>query len=69
MYEKLEVPWIIDISDTVQAYEEKGNQDGENGKHYGCDQLFNILSGMDRFQQVEAIHSKNFFFSFNLFRL
>ncbi|KAG2457718.1 BTBD7 protein, partial [Polypterus senegalus] len=54
-YADLEVPFLVDESDTVLAYENKGKIIQENDQE-NRDPLLAALSSMDRFQQLEMIH-------------
>ncbi|XP_039597388.1 putative E3 ubiquitin-protein ligase UBR7 [Polypterus senegalus] len=57
-YADLEVPFLVDESDTVLAYENKGKIIQENDQE-NRDPLLAALSSMDRFQQLEMIHEYN----------
>ncbi|KAM8921747.1 putative E3 ubiquitin-protein ligase UBR7 isoform 2-T2 [Pelodytes ibericus] len=56
MYKELEVQFLVDESDTVQAYENKGKNDEAQERR---DPLMTALSSMNRVQQVELICEYN----------
>lgn len=56
MYKELEVLFLLDECDTVQAYENKGKSEEVQG---GRDPLMTALSTMNRVQQVELISEYN----------
>ncbi|KAM9294321.1 putative E3 ubiquitin-protein ligase UBR7 [Gastrophryne carolinensis] len=55
MYAELEVLFLLDDFDTVQAYEYKGKSEVQENR----DPLMTALSSMDRVQQVELIYEYN----------
>ncbi|MBN3305077.1 UBR7 ligase, partial [Amia calva] len=57
-YVKAEVPFLLDESDTVLAYEHKGKTEQESAAE-GRDPLMTALSSMDRVQQLELIYEYN----------
>ncbi|KAK9507830.1 hypothetical protein O3M35_007604 [Rhynocoris fuscipes] len=59
LYDKLEVPWILDENDTVHAYEAKGKQSAEVGVSSRYEEGMKALAQLDRYQQVEAIQNYN----------
>lgn len=60
MYEKGNVSFLIDISDTVHAYEEQGKAKAlENAEESQYEQGMKALSSLERTQQVEAITEYN----------
>lgn len=59
VYSDLNVLWILDEADTVQAYEEEGLQKAENITTHPDKLLNNELAKFDRYQQVELIQSYN----------
>lgn len=58
MYADLNVPWILDESDTVQAYGEKGRENEAANTTAADGLLHNELAKLNRVQQVELIQSK-----------
>lgn len=52
MYIDLQVKFLIDENDSIKAYEQRGKQ--KSGSQY--ESGMQLLSGMDRIQQVEMIH-------------
>ncbi|XP_070578398.1 putative E3 ubiquitin-protein ligase UBR7 isoform X2 [Ptychodera flava] len=57
MYEDKHVTFLLDESDTVCFYEEKGKSNQAGGTQY--EQGMRVFSGMDRVQQVEVLHGYN----------
>ncbi|XP_069494061.1 putative E3 ubiquitin-protein ligase UBR7 [Ambystoma mexicanum] len=55
MYYELDLPFLLEECDTVDAYETKGKSDNANRQ----DPLMSALNSMDRFQQVELIYEYN----------
>ena len=53
MYNRDKVSFLIDQSDTVHAYEQRGK--AKQGTSSGYDQGLQVLSSMNRVQQVEVI--------------
>ena len=52
VYERLHVSYLLDDSDMIAAYEERGRR--RHGSQY--EDGMQALSGMDRVQQVEMLH-------------
>ena len=48
--------FLLDVSDTIHAYEERGKQRVAPLNQY--EKGMRVLSGMDRHQQVEVLHGK-----------
>lgn len=61
LYNDLNVPWILDESDTVQSYEEKGKQTAETVVKDRYEEGLKELSKLDRVRQVEVIQNYNEF--------
>ena len=58
MYKKLNVSFLLDETDTVLAYEERGVQSKEErGNAY--DEGIKLVNQMDRVNQVEVIHGES----------
>ncbi|MGH0150870.1 UNVERIFIED_CONTAM: hypothetical protein FKN15_018980 [Acipenser sinensis] len=57
-YAESEVPFLLDESDTVLAYEKRGQSSQESDTE-SRDPLMAALSGMDRVQQLEMIYEYN----------
>ncbi|BES94247.1 e3 ubiquitin-protein ligase [Nesidiocoris tenuis] len=56
MYSRLNVSWIIDENDTITAYQSKATKLEQPDEQ---SIIMNVISGMDRVAQVEAISSYN----------
>lgn len=56
-YAESEVPFLLDESDTVLAYEKRGQSSQESDTE-SRDPLMAALSGMDRVQQLEMIYGE-----------
>ncbi|CAA9998675.1 unnamed protein product [Nesidiocoris tenuis] len=56
MYSRLNVYWIIDENDTITAYQSKATKLEQPDEQ---SIIMNVISGMDRVAQVEAISSYN----------
>lgn len=52
------VSFLLDESDTVSAYERKGRNNEQ--KHEGNDPLMSALDNLNRVQQLEIIHGKQY---------
>nr|BAN21449.1 conserved hypothetical protein [Riptortus pedestris] len=61
LYADLNVAWILDESDTVQAYEEKGKQTAETIEKSRYEEGMKELAKLNRFQQAEVIQNYNDF--------
>ncbi|XP_062616576.1 putative E3 ubiquitin-protein ligase UBR7 [Saccostrea cucullata] len=57
MYKEKSLGFLIDESDTVHKYEERGRDKAVSTSQY--DKGLQALSSMDRVQQVEVIHGFN----------
>ena len=56
MYRDQGIKFITEESDTVNAYEERGKAKRATGSQY--EQGMQVLSNMNRVQQVEVLHGK-----------
>ena len=65
MYTKDNVEFLLDESDPVQVYEAKAP--AQQSSQY--DQGMEVLSQLDRVQQVEALHGKNFKVAYGYLKL
>lgn len=52
------VPFLLDESDTVLAYENKGKTTDQEGMSEGRDPLMSALNTLDRVQQLEIIYGE-----------
>jgi hypothetical protein len=54
MYKDQDVSYLVDVNDSVRAYEERGKESCTRQSQY--DQGMEALTTMDRTQQVEVLH-------------
>uniref|UniRef100_A0A3B3SM85 Putative E3 ubiquitin-protein ligase UBR7 n=1 Tax=Paramormyrops kingsleyae TaxID=1676925 RepID=A0A3B3SM85_9TELE len=59
VYIDVGVPFLLDESDTVLAYENKGKTTDQEGMSEGRDPLMSALNTLDRVQQLEIIYEYN----------